>query len=292
MNKLIFFLVSVIILFIFRKNTALCNNISSHNENVIQLYEKTNKFWFMINEKNQLWKNLGYMKKNNYSTYSKAGENLAFYLGKKAGLNNNSIILDVGCGYGTQDKFFNDKFKVKKIDAISITPIDIYFANKLYKKNNITFICQDACNLNNFLKNHYTHVISLESAFHFNTRELFLKQAYNVLQKDGKIALADIIFNDTCETSELWQVPIQNIYSKNNYYKILKNIGFNDIKFECINDDIFIKNVSWNYVISTCLSKYKYIDFEMLDTFYKVFKVRYTKAKNIDDGYYIITAKK
>lgn len=289
MQVIIILLIIIIFLCLINKSTYN-NNYEYHNQNVIRLYENTDKFWHLVNDKGKLWKNLGIINNKNNISYSTACENLALLLAEKAKLNKNSIIMDAGCGYGIQDLLWSKKYKVKKIDAVSITPVDISIANKYYKNSKINYFCQDACILNNFPKNSYTHILSLESAFHFNTREMFLQEAYNLLKKGGVLAIADVITTQECDASKLWQVPKNNIYSKKVYHQILKNIGYQNIKFECISDKLFIKNVTWSYIISTCIKNLKYIDWSMLKSFYKVLKMRNTQQKYVEDGYYIITA--
>jgi len=117
---------------------------------------------------------------------------MATYLANSAKLSHNDEILDVGFGFGDQDLQWSKNYNVKKIIGINITPLQVDVAMKRVKKsgleNQIDFQVGSATDIP-FQENSFDKVMALECAFHFNTREKFLKEAFRVLRPGGKIAI-------------------------------------------------------------------------------------------------------
>jgi cyclopropane fatty-acyl-phospholipid synthase-like methyltransferase len=60
-----------------------------------------------------------------------------------------------------------------------------------------------------FAPDSFDQIISIEAAFHFNTRAQFIKNAYEILKPGGSITFTDILFNDTDAVGS-WSVPESN----------------------------------------------------------------------------------
>ncbi|KAF9056226.1 S-adenosyl-L-methionine-dependent methyltransferase [Panaeolus papilionaceus] len=90
-------------------------------------------------------------------------------------------------------------------------------------------------------------VLVLDCAYHFDTRQRFLKQASQKLKPGGRISLADICFSDSALRTPLskWLIrllklmPSSNVTSKEGYEAQMREVGYTDISMEDITEDVF-----------------------------------------------------
>lgn len=189
--------------------------------------------------------NYGYWNKDNMNLY-KANKKLCKQIFKKGELDKVESILDVGCGYGEQDFYWKKKTNAK-INAIDINKKSIKKANKVNIDENIIFETGNACKLN-FDNESFDRVVNLESGFHYNPREEFLKESYRVLKKGGKLVVADILYNeDNIDIfnvlnrnafGKVFDIPECNKISITQFKEQLKKIGYS-VKIEDITDKTF-----------------------------------------------------
>lgn len=189
--------------------------------------------------------NYGYWNKDNMNLY-KANKKLCKQIFKKGELDKIETILDVGCGYGEQDFYWRKKTNAK-INAIDINKKSIKKATKINNDENIIFKTGNACKLN-FDNESFDRVVNLESGFHYNPREEFLKESYRVLKKGGKLVVADILYNeDNIDIfnvlnrnafSKVFDIPECNKISITQFKEQLKKIGYS-VKIEDITDKTF-----------------------------------------------------
>lgn len=102
---------------------------------------------------------------------------------------------------------------------------------------------------------YFDSILALDCAYHFSTRELFLKQCLKRLRPgSGRIALADLCFEPSpnslaAHSARLWasalSVPAENLITLPQYHGQLHNIGFQDIQIEDISDHVFPGFVSF-----------------------------------------------
>jgi ubiquinone/menaquinone biosynthesis C-methylase UbiE len=173
--------------------------------------------------------------------YRQAAENLLELLLSNETPLNGGIILDVACGYGTETFKILDKLKPDKIIAIDITSAHIEYAKMIALERNvaekISFEKQDACILP-YKSASFTHVIGVEGPSQFNTREQFLKRAYDVLKPNGVLLLADVIIHANAARkswlngiighilTKQWYIPRPNMMNFERYRKMLVDIGY------------------------------------------------------------------
>ncbi|KAI8605004.1 S-adenosyl-L-methionine-dependent methyltransferase [Dissophora ornata] len=176
-------------------------------------------------------------------------------------------LIDVGFGCGDQDVYMAQLYQPAQITGITIEPIQHHAAQELVQRTstpgtNIQLYVADASKLPEFLEStpsvfnattghHFTHVISIDSAYHYNTRAEFLKNAAMVLAPGtGRLAMADMILAKPAPTSGLgrkifemvfsaMEVPAVNMKMMDEYKQDLIDAGFVDIEIECIEERVF-----------------------------------------------------
>ncbi|KAF9976561.1 hypothetical protein BGZ73_008316 [Actinomortierella ambigua] len=209
-----------------------------------------------------------------------------------AGLNidEKSHLLDVGFGCGDQTVYMAELYRPKRITGITIEPLQHYAAEQLVLNSrnripatSIDLYVADASRLLDFVQEHqqkpgtqrepstrdqyFTHIISIDSAYHFNTRRQFFEQAYAVLAPGkGRLAMADVIPTRDPPVTGLkgWlfrqfsrlylKVPLENMQTLEAYRQTLVEVGFEDIEIEAVEDQVFL---GWADFIATQLKVLK-----------------------------------
>jgi ubiquinone/menaquinone biosynthesis C-methylase UbiE len=182
----------------------------------------------------------GYWTKSGQNYFQAAENLLELLLSKETPLNHGNI-LDVACGYGSETFKIYEVLKPDKIIAIDITSAHIEYAKRIALEQNlhdkISFEKQDACILP-FQSKFFAYVIGVEGPSQFNTREQFLKRAYEVLEPNGVLLLTDVIIHkDVAQKnwlnrrignilSKQWYIPEPNWMNFEKYNQMLVDIGF------------------------------------------------------------------
>jgi len=140
----------------------------------------------------------------------------------------NGPVLDVACGLGASTKRLSQTWPPEVITGINVSDIQIAAARA--RAPGCTLLLMDATRLD-FPDNHFGAVICVEAAFHFETREKFLKEAYRVLKPGGSLVMSDILFRAMPPALfEFGRVPRENLVPNMADYKArLAASGFNAI---------------------------------------------------------------
>lgn len=167
---------------------------------------------------------------------------------------NQGVILNVACGYGSETLKIYEKIRPDKIIAIDITSSHVEFAqrriNSLNLSDRIHFEKMDACDMN-FPPASFIYVIAVEGPAHFNTREVFLRQAYATLKPGGILLLSDIVVDNLKTKKNLynkivanfgarrWHMPKANWMTAEELKTLLKEIGFAIDKAESVGANVY-----------------------------------------------------
>ena len=138
--------------------------------------------------------------------------------------NSNPVkILDAGCGLGSGSAIIARQFSKAGVVAINVSEKQVSTARERYA--GIDFQVMDATKMN-FPSDYFDLIISVEAAFHFDTRTDFLKDAFRILRPGGQLILSDILFNNTFWVGE-WSVPGANLVTDiKDYKRLYTDTGF------------------------------------------------------------------
>lgn len=133
-------------------------------------------------------------------------------------------LLEAGCGIGGVIRRLADRrhyhYPPAALTGINIMPDQLEACRRLVPDAN--FVEMNAARMT-FPEDSFATVISVEAAFHFNTREQFLREALRVLRPGGYLAIADIIGFPLEGSRNFVANPAE-------YQRILREAGFCEVR--------------------------------------------------------------
>jgi SAM-dependent methyltransferase len=201
-----------------------------------------------------LYLNLGYWR--DATDLDGASDALAMLVGESAGLGPDDTVLDCGFGFGDQDVLWAQTLKPGRIIGLNITASQVELARRRVAKLGLDGqidLRHGSATEMPLADASVDKVVAVESAFHFRSREDFLREAWRVLRPGGQLVLADIIpmpavtgFPARLEQRLSWglvagkfAIPPENAYTRPTYHSKLAMRGFDDIRVDSIREHVY-----------------------------------------------------
>jgi ubiquinone/menaquinone biosynthesis C-methylase UbiE len=201
-----------------------------------------------------MWLNLGDWREA--TTIEEACPALALRLAEHAGMGAADEVVDVGFGFASQDILWAQRFAPRRITGLNVTPQHVRMGRVRVRRAGLSDVITlregsatamplpDAC---------CDVVTALECAFHFDTRERFLAEAWRVLRPGGRLVMADILRAPAAASpllarwqalswrgfADRFQVPAANAVERAGLAAQLAALGFEAVRVEPIGEDVF-----------------------------------------------------
>ncbi|QGU96379.1 arsenite methyltransferase [Clostridium bovifaecis] len=184
-------------------------------------------------------------------------------------------VLDLGSGGGI-DAFISAKYvgKEGKVYGLDMTNEMLELANRNKEKMDVTNVEFIKGYIEDIpLENETIDVITSNCVINLcEDKEVALREAYRVLKKGGRIAIADIVqlkdvSEDIKQNAEMWVGCIAGALDINAYIDILKKVGFKEVDITPVN--IYTKEIIEDIAKQKNLGYvYSKIDANLLDGAY------------------------
>jgi len=182
-------------------------------------------------------------------TYQEAGENLLEklleFLPSRQG-----AVLDVGCGSGATTEYLGRFFGPRNVTGIDISAPLIDSCHSIAPES--IFQVMNATQLD-FEDASFDHVVCVESASRFRTRDRFLQEAHRVLKPGGSLLLTDELFSRSVETVLPFFHPRNFVSGPRAYQGVLERAGFESV--QVIDATFACALRSTEYFLAFCFEK-------------------------------------
>jgi len=134
-------------------------------------------------------------------------------------------VLDVACGLGETTRYLGRIFGPSNVTGVNISEKQIATCRRVAPGSR--FLVMDATQLD-FDDASMDVVVCVEAAFHFRTRERFLREAFRVLRPGGRLVLSDMLFTKEAESKSPVLHARNFVPNTEEYARRLQSAGFEE----------------------------------------------------------------
>ena len=185
-------------------------------------------------------------------------------------INNNTRILDVGCGTGQTAAYLADQYG-SKVTAIDINPIMVEKAKNRMEKKRVPVEIIQASIENIPLKDREFDLIISESVLAFVNKEKALKEIFRLLKNGGQFIANELVINKPLTSTEEEEVKlfygIDSVHPENYWIALFKQAGFKNINIRLQDLSMFKNDLMPEFEYS------EYIEPELFSVMYQHFNI-------------------
>ena len=218
-------------------------------DDTVQYYEDCHHdYFFAWCNRQNLALHYGYWDETTPYNHHQALLNTNQKLYQQANIQASDKVLDAGCGLGGSSIWMAEQHQ-NSVTGITISEQQANYARNSAKRRQVNahahFEVADYCQTP-FPDESFDVIWALESACYALDKGAFIKEAYRLLRKGGRLALCDAFmlqreFNDQQWHTVMsflngWRLP--NLSSRTEFNQLLQNAGFNTIHIEDISEQV------------------------------------------------------
>ena len=203
----------------------------------------------LLNQGETRWGNLGYWA--TATRYPIAAAALAQQLGDAANLQPTDHVLDLAFGAGESLLFWREHYGITHLVGQELLASQVQVARQRLIVRHLlcNVLCGSATQLEHFASASFNKVLALDSAYHFQPREQFFRQSYQLLKSGGRLALTDLALAQFPRNNISYAmlhlaafaaaIPPANLLSIAAYRQQLEQVGFVNIQIQPIEAQVF-----------------------------------------------------
>ena len=156
-------------------------------------------------------------------------------------------VLDVGNGLGAQDPVIAAASRPRSLTALNITFGQLVAGRGRLRDAGARPVCGDAVRIP-FADASFDGVISVEAAFHFESREAFFREAFRVLRPGGVLSISDVPTMRypagprealaALAMLRVWGLRVSSAAAPEQIAKTLQAVGFADVRSRLVGDRV------------------------------------------------------
>jgi MPBQ/MSBQ methyltransferase len=142
-------------------------------------------------------------------------------------------ILDVACGLGATTREVSRWCPSSRIYGINLTEVQILVCRE--NAPDCKFLVMDAAQMA-FSSDSFDTIICIEAAFHFQTRETFLRECLRILRPGGCLVLTDLLWHRDGHSLLSGWLEVNFVPSLAHYEELVRRVGFSHVTLEDITE--------------------------------------------------------